>query len=635
MSPRACTEYKTVLVVALIFLAGLVLFVPWRPLVLTSYYEYCMHIATAEAWQFGVDIFSTYGPLGFVGLPFYRSSTYPSLIMAHVCLYGIMVILLWEFWRSTITLTRPSALWIVFILLLPGLGPAREWSPLLFLPYILVNLFTLWHFLGPSSEHSRYFALMTFVLALFVLVKVSLILLSLIAIAVVTVDQLTVSRKRLWIVPGFALSILLLWVLSGQRLDHIVAYLSSGIDIVAGYKDGLASSEGTRLGPLPFIYAIGSLGLVGALCFTLYKRLGWRTLGPAITLSATLFVAFQNGFVRQDTQHIVPAGLVFCVLCALVLPLLWVRSDSQIFLRTVLVSIGLTGFVFLGTCWLSGFGTPRMRVLTERVVGDSGLPAELMTEEVYSLDTAREAHLQSLRRTYPIPLFSGSMESSTVDVGIAEAHGYMPRFRPTVTLFAATTPALVHKNVSYLAGASGPATIIIPIQPAIDGRYPASDGLGLLAQKAHYRFVGSSGELLLLRRRGVSLPLHFTRLQTLEASFDEVVSVPNTGNDVIYLRLKVEPTLAGRAFSLLYKPAPIFISVRANGSDASYRLATATAEEGLVLSPFLYDLQSFKDFYSDSPSALNVSSFRIWREKEREWSYDNKIKIELFRVEAD
>ncbi len=635
MPARGRTEYKTVLVVALIFLAGLVLFVPWRPLVLTSYYEYCMHIAAAEVWQFGVDIFSTYGPLGFVGLPFYRSSTYPSLIMVHISLYGLMVIFLWDFWRSTISLTRPSALWIVFILLLPGLGPAREWSPLLFLPYVLVNLFVLRHFLGSSSGDSRYFAPLIFVLALFVLIKVSLILLILVAVAVVTVDQLVGPRQRPWILPGFTLSALLLWALTGQQLDHIVAYLSSGIDVIAGYKDALGSSEGTRLGPLPFIYAAGSLGLVGALCFTLHKRLGWRTLGPAMTLSATLFVAFQNGFVRQDTQHVIPAGLVFCVLSALILPLLWVRSDRQLFLRMVLGSIGLTGFIFVGACWLSGLGTPRMRTLTERVIGDSGLPAALVTKEVSSLDTAREAHLQSLRRTYPLPLFSGSMEASTVDIGIAEAYGYIPTVRPTVTLFAATTPALLRKNVSYLADASGPATILIPIQPTIDGRYPASDGLGLLAQKAHYRFVGSSGELLVLRRRGVSLPLHFTRLQTLEASFDEVVSVPNTGNGIIYIRLKVEPTLAGRAFSTLYKPAPIFITIRANGSDASYRLTKATAEEGMVLSPFLYDLQSFKNFYSDSPSPLNVSSFRIWREKEREWSYLNKIRIELFRVETD
>lgn len=67
----------------LLYGLGLCVFVPWFPLPFTQHYEHWMHVAFAERRQFGSEIHATYGPLGFIGLPFYHPPTYGLLIATY------------------------------------------------------------------------------------------------------------------------------------------------------------------------------------------------------------------------------------------------------------------------------------------------------------------------------------------------------------------------------------------------------------------------------------------------------------------------------------------------------------------------------------------------------------------------
>ncbi|HBC89348.1 MAG TPA: hypothetical protein DCZ94_20605 [Lentisphaeria bacterium] len=616
----------------LVLLAGLILFVPWCPIIATFYYEYCIHLATCEGWQFGTDIISTYGPFGFVGLPFYRASTYPSMILLNICLYGIMVAFLWEFWQNIVNPARPSAVWIVIILLLPGFGPAMEWSPVLFTPYVLVNLFVLRHFFGKTAPSYLYLFMFVIVLGMFVLVKGTFIFLILMTIVVVSADQIINSKKVPWIFPGFIVGVLVLWVVSSQKTGNILGYFLSTADLIAGYKDGAGSFEGTKLGIAPVVFALGSLGLIGTFLLTVRKLLGWRSIWPASILAATLYVMFQHGFVRQDPQHSVSACLSFCCLYVLMLPLLWVLSGGNKTLRRVLVANGTVGIIIIATCWLSGGGRPVVNSFFQRI---KGIPA-LMTQGVSALETAREAHLQLLKQKFPLPQFDGSMESSTFDAGVAEAYGNYSMVRPTVTLYVAYTSKMSMRNKDYLEDASGPGAILFSIPVAIDGRYPAAtDSIGLLAQKTHFSAIGRVGNLLVLERRARPLKLKSEKLQELDVDVNGTISLPDPGKGMVFAQIEITPTIAGRLFSLLYKPAATFIIVSVGTEEARFRLIRATAKEGMLLSPLLCDLPSFQAFYSDSNSSLKLSGFRIEYEKGREWCYQNKIKVVLSKVNVD
>ena len=489
---------------ALTVLAGVWLFVPWRPLQVTNYYEYCIHVASEKGWQFGTDIITTYGPLGFVGLPLYRASTYPFMIVANLLLYGMMVVFLWQYWRELVAPTRPPALWMVSVVLLPGFAPSPEWSATLFLPCLLVNIVVLTHFLAERPPGFLHLLPLTAALGVLVLVKGMFLPLSFLAVAAVAVDQVISWRLAPWIVPAFAAAVFLSWCSLGQSPTHMVAYFASTFDLIAGYKDGMGFSNASTTGAWPVLFASAILGLAGTFWWTISKRLGWRSIGPASVLAATLFVVFQHGFVRGDGPHMVVACLSVCSVCTLVTPVLWRWFEPTGAPRFVPASFPALGLFLVLFCWLSGNGTPEWRVLLDRAAGLSTL-ARYGTAP---LEAAAAAHFEELKRENPLPLLKEPLDCSAVDIGLAEANGLELAVRPTLALYASNTAGMSRRNREFIEDASGPAMILMPATVSIDDRLPATtDSQGLLAQKTHFQTVGNNSRFLVLERRAKPLGL--------------------------------------------------------------------------------------------------------------------------------
>jgi hypothetical protein len=175
---------------------------------------------------------------------------------------------------------------------------------------------------------------------------------------------------------------------------------------------------------------------------------------------------------------------------------------------------------------------------------------------------------------------------------------------------------------------------------SIDGRYPTvTDSLGLLAQKTHFRAIGSTGNFLVLERRLHPLKVRLEKLQEFNTAFHEVVLLPNPGKDMLFARIQIEPTFAGRLFSLAYKPPETYIGVAVGTQKGKFRLIGAMAKEGIILSPLLYDLSSFKTFYEMADTApapvINLTAFAIGCQENREWCYRDQIKVVLFKLVAE
>src|ERR1017187_10512127 len=82
-----------------IVLAAL-LFIPWLPLLGTGYAEHRVHIIFAEHYLHGLQALSTYGPLGFLGVPFYHPKTYAILIAYHVFLFAFTQLCYRQYWKT-------------------------------------------------------------------------------------------------------------------------------------------------------------------------------------------------------------------------------------------------------------------------------------------------------------------------------------------------------------------------------------------------------------------------------------------------------------------------------------------------------------------------------------------------------
>src|SRR5262249_12612966 len=91
--------------------------------------------------QYGTDILATYGPLGFLTIPFYYPPTFPILIAFNLVVYVFMIARL-----AAVSLHFGKARYGVSLcsVCLPAvLINVPEWAPVLFVPYFLVIIYGL------------------------------------------------------------------------------------------------------------------------------------------------------------------------------------------------------------------------------------------------------------------------------------------------------------------------------------------------------------------------------------------------------------------------------------------------------------------------------------------------------------
>jgi hypothetical protein len=610
--------------------AGLCLFVPWSPLLLTEYYEYAMHLAAVHGWQFGTEVLATYGPLGFIGLPFFEPGTYPILIVANVLLYAASVVFLRGFWRSVVGATAPPALWIVAVILLPALGPSRYWAPSLFLPFVFVNVLVLQRAFSDRRASALAQLPLVVVLAAFVLVKGTFIVLILVAIGLVALDDAIALRRFPWIVIAGPTAVIAWWVVARQNIAHLPSYFTTSVDLIAGYKDGMGLSI-PRSDAFAVLFAAAIVCVWATACWVAAMRVGRRAVGPATVLAATLFVLFQYAFVRADDGHIVAACLTLASLCTLMLPLLWRESTASVWGRTWLRAIAAAPAAILVLCWALGLGRPVVRPLRE---GPRGLWT-LMTRGTAVLQRDQVLVLERLREQNRLPALKEPIDGSAIDFGLAAANKWRSTIRPSVTTPLANTPDLTRHNRTYIEDAAGPATILFGPDVSIDGRYPTvTDSLSLLALKSHFEPVGKTDKFLILQRRAQPLTRRLVKLAEHEVLVTDTVPVPDVGDDTLWVHIDITSTPAGGLLGLVYKPAPSFITVDVGARLVPFRLTTATAREGMILSPLLGDLQSYESFYSGSRSSRreSVSSFVLRSGNSCAWCYHERAHVAFFRA---
>ncbi len=611
----------------LLIIVGLLFFVPWFPLVSTIDYEYGMHLFASKGWQYGADIISTYGPLGFLCLPFYHPSTYLTMITANICLYFFMVIYLWRFWRMITVTDSSPVVWITVLLILPAFKQPDQWASALFMPFILINLFTLWHFLNKKPPSFLLLMPLVVIMGAFILVKATFISLIAVGIAVVAWDQMLKWRRLPWLILVFIATVAVLWALSGQKLTNLPSYFSSSLEVVAGYKDGMSLSGSKDWASAP-IFVMASLSITGYLWWVLQKRIGWRSIYPVGVFAATLFVTFQHGFVRSGYTHTIPAYLTFFILWLLVFPLMRefsMQKGKHRFFRNFMIVIAV-----ISICGMFLSGDPKWQVLYQR-------PHEfwkLISQGEASLQSAAADNLQRIKKAYPLPQLKEPVDPYAIDFGLAEAYGLQSNILPSVSGYVAYTPFLSRLNRKYIENPIGPATILVKTTSSIDGRYPTvTDSLSLLGLKSHFQAIRKTDELLILERREHPLHLQFLKLEERNVSFNEKVQVPVKEAD-IFVQIDIKTTLLGKLLNLLFKLPPALITIDTGAQKDTYRLTTSLAKEGMILSPLLNSLSALQSFYglAEAEPPATVSSFQLECKSIMKMCYSDRIRVTFFKL---
>jgi hypothetical protein len=533
----------------------------------------------AQGLRWGSDIEFTYGPLGFLSIPTPYLGFTSSLALAFsaaVYVAGAATVLFYA--------TRSMPGWAA---ILATIGIVRLFSDLA--PFEMVQVLAfIWFITLCSRPGARSWTLVAIVLGVLVgflvLAKLNAALV-VGAMAFVVAARVTTPwwRGILVYVVTAPVTIVALWLVSGQRLGELPQFASASVDILRGYSE----SMGIELFPQPVL--LYGLLIVSAGMLAVGAFLSWyplpRTERLALAVLAILFVfgTWKGSFVRSD-GHVAAA---FVVAAVVALPL--TATDRLTRLRLPIVGAALLSAILItGIRPASYLDIGGSAALIGEGLADSFVPGR----QVAAVDAERG----ELRYQYglePGILASVSNQTTHIDpqeAGIAFAY---PEIRwsplPTIQSYVAYTPSLDEANAERLRGPNAPTRILRERYFAEDGELASIDHrnpwfespAAALEMLCRYDEVASSNRWQVLARspRTCGTP---ELMGSTVVRGGETVAVPVESRRDRFVTVKIGgvfPGVADQLLSALWRGREWYIAL----DGARYRLVAPVAGDGLIM----------------------------------------------------
>ncbi|OSC39390.1 hypothetical protein [Mycobacterium decipiens] len=549
-------------------------------------WEVVVALAPARHIRWGPDLVFTYGPLGYLQTTAYYAfdqsvlaTVYQFAVVAALFL-GIAAVLRQRCAPMTSLIGAFFATWLVAILQV-GHGTALG----MMYPELVILAVFAWAsvpLLQRDPKRSTIFVACTVLgavagLQLLVKFNTGLTIVVLALAASVLLGWMAVVRHCATL-AAFSASTLAWWVLAGQQLRDLPAWLRSSAAILSGYNESQALPL-TRLA-VPAILLC--LAWIAVLCVIFVRG------GPRIPRSFVLFVGLltlitiKSAFGRFDIWHFSMLLGVIVVAVALA-PGLRIRHRASVLAAVVFV------FAF-------NDGPPLVR---HRVVAAVQGPVQsidrLLTLAVPGRVEQRIARAKARQRaTYAVPeRFIKTIGSQAVHVdpdetSVVWAYDLAWRPAPVFATYSAYTPSLDKLNSNTLA--DGPAFVLSRVSaklPAtgIDNRLGTQESpLYSRALLCNFTLSGVENHwALFTHTRPRCGPL--TPLSEVHVDNNNSVSVPAPSRPdmAILVAIDLEPTVVDRLFGGTIAPLTTFTVVL---DGVSYRLIAGNAAEPfIVVSP--------------------------------------------------
>jgi len=378
------------------------------------------------------------------------------------------------------------------------------------------------------------------------------------------------------------------WRLAGQRLNGLPDYLTTMASVVSGYTEAMAVS-----GNSAEIYAfiLASLVILLAVFSAPLPRVFRLFLAAVFALF--LFVMFKNGFVRHDKHALIAGSAAIAGAIA-----------TGLFVYGRPIVLGLTSLVSLLAMiviYQNHIGSMESDIVAnfKTTYSEAYAGLALRTAAPDNLLTAYEKARASIRAEQPLPKLNGTTDIYSYGQSYLLASDNIWSPRPVIQGHEAYTPKLEALNSVFLTSPKAPDNILFKVE-TIDDRMPAyEDGPSwplLLSGYVPYRY---ENDYLFLRKTAASKePDHSTPIiahPKLKVRY-ELPSSPG----LLFARLKIQPTPAGRFLSFIYKPELLYLSLElADGSKRLFRLPSGLAEAGFLLSPLVETTPEFAFLFND------------------------------------
>jgi hypothetical protein len=539
----------------------------------------------SDAWrqgrQFGTEFIFTWGPWGFLFQP---------LVLSEVI--GV---------KEAFELLSRPAMAIAVVALATALDVVRR-TVLLLLVLTMGAVMTdsLWSFLAVAAicrwvirEQAPWWQLAASVVALafLSLVKFTSLLL---AVAGVTLAAASLSgrhRRRAVALAGLYVGgVFAFWVGAGQNPSGLPEFLSIGLAMSAGYGPAMALDESSGT------FAIGVAVLTTMVTWTAFwlwrRRVSVEAWAMALVVLAGIYLSWKHGFTRADGHVMI--FFFFAVMLASAMPAV-LPGATALGPAALVLLLGATGVWRLAPdLLLSGPEWARARVFdsVRRYAGLVPWREALAAETKAALDGA------GFPRT-AAEVGNASIDVIDFDQAIVLLNGWNYAPRPVPQSYAAYTPALLRKNLSFIESNRAPEYLLVGAI-AVDERYLGQTDSLLLAEipRRYEMLLEEGGYILLKRRARQPAPGSLTRtpLRSYTAAAGDTVDLPQVLDHALWLDIQSSATVLGQLRSLLYKPAIVTLVAENDTERGRFRLVPGIAETGFVLQPFLaqqHDLAAF------------------------------------------
>lgn len=574
MPPRAPTprEASRVLLASLVLLiAGVV---PWfaTPIRATigvdASWIAALHEGYAQHWRWGHDIIWHYGPLGFLFGGFKHPATFHAMLALYV---GFAL----GFWLGL------RALW--------RLRPINAAAPIAAVLLVVMThdvlfaAFSLWALLLYHLDERRLrqplFWLMLLATALAGWVKFSYLLLGLAAVMAIELHRVMTRHVPGLVLLPFVAMLLVLWLLLGQSLGDLPAYLHGAWELGRGF-----AAIATTNNPWYFAALFAAVGIswIAALCCSMARSNKAQAFALSAGLLLQLALITKAEFLNDNDYHFMQALAWFFLLALVSKDHFWPPRRALLVPLAASAAVALVlvvpGYVMRSGPELEGYAQRARAVLGEK---NAAPHAAAPVARPVATHTPTDVYTQSLM----------------VLLSQAEAT-YRPR--PVIQSYHAYTPHLARLNRDALLRENAAREIWLAPEP-VHSTYPTlEDALSWPELLARYHVREQRGAFAVLARSNTPRTYHLTGLSEAQhAVFDAWVTVPQADRQIIWATIDYRPSMVGHALATLYRLPPTRMEVRlADGTEHVFRTLPEIMGGGFILSPYVATAADFTALYA-------------------------------------
>lgn len=423
-------------------------------------------------------------------------------------------------------------------------------------------------------------------------------------------------RKAGGLAISYVAALLLFWVCAGQNPLHLPAYVRGVVELGGGYTEAMAI-------PTPPNFFLGAV-LVSSVLAALLGWAFWIRRGEVAgtaalcLLAGHTFVQWKHGLVRSDGHAFI--YFYYAVVAAPTLYLVawqgarmrsgpWTPAFGQALLVAALATAMFNRAGDLLPDWEGSARAllPRFRANLASLLH----PAEERGRFNQALQLEQQRHALPHVRSV---VGSRSIDAFGYEQGLLLLNHFNYHPRPMGGgAFNAYTPYLMKLNRAFVREeARRPDFYLLKPQTIDDRLFAADDGLALveILQRYHPVLV-EQGHLLMADPGPLAAPPRV--LSRAAVAWADLVRLPEVpANEMLLLRIALQPAWAGRLAKLFYKPPAMYLEAfdAADRSLGRHRIIPAMASLPFVLSPQLMTLEDLVNLYA--PGAGRIAThFRL------------------------